>query len=155
MPHRVNNRIILKPTGDITTHVDIFYVGSVLRHHFNRGIWLSLLDSPHNEPAMWSVGVYWPVNLNKLLEKNSSCLWLDTLWRSCDVIVAQVKRHCVPSNNLWVRWMSIGDVPLDDVDSFIESNFWVRSFYVTVFLCTKSRKSRCMEGSRRCKRYLI
>ena len=70
--------------------------------------------------------------------KSSSCRWLDTLCRSCDVIVSQVKWHRVPSYNLWILLLSVGDVTLDDDDIFIVSNFWVRSFYVTIFFAQKA-----------------
>ena len=59
---------------------------------------LSLVDSPHKWPVMQSFGVFFHVNLNKLLNKQSSCQWFEIQWWSCDIV-----RPCfLGCNNFWM-----------------------------------------------------
>ena len=45
------------------------------------------VDSPHKGPVMWSFGVFFVVNLNKLLNKQVICQWLEMPWCSCNASV--------------------------------------------------------------------
>ena len=46
-----------------------------------------LMDSPHKGPVIYSFDVFFAVNLNRLLGKQSSCQWVEMPWCSCDVTV--------------------------------------------------------------------
>ena len=52
----------------------------------------SLVDFPHKILARWSFYVFLAVSLYKLLNKQSSCLWFDMPWCSCDIMVMQCLR---------------------------------------------------------------
>ena len=52
-----------------------------------RGIHRSTMDSTHKWPVIRSFCVFFVVSLNKLLQKQSSCRWVERQWRSCDVAV--------------------------------------------------------------------
>ena len=43
------------------------------------------MDSPHKRSVGRCLDVFFPVSLNKLLNKHSSCRWLQTTYCSCDV----------------------------------------------------------------------
>ena len=51
------------------------------------GEWSIVLDSSHKEPVVRSICVSFVVTLNTVLNTKSSCLWLETPWRSCVVTV--------------------------------------------------------------------
>ena len=46
---------------------------------------LSLVDSPHKGPAIWSNHVFIVFILNKLLTKQLGCSWFERQWCSCDI----------------------------------------------------------------------
>ena len=56
---------------------------------FVRGI----LKSSHKGSALWSFGVFFDVVLHKLLIEQSSCLWCQTWWCSCDLNVIHIWMH--------------------------------------------------------------
>ena len=49
-----------------------------------RGIHWSLVNSLHKGPVMWSFEVFLDVSQYKLLNKQSSSWWFETIWSSCD-----------------------------------------------------------------------
>ena len=63
---------------------------------FVRGIHQSLVDSPHRGPVMHSIGVFFAINPNKLLNKWSSCWRFQMSWHSYDTTVMS------STNDLWV-----------------------------------------------------
>ena len=54
---------------------------------------------------MWRFDVYFPVSLNRLLNKQWDCQWIETHWRSCDV--TEVPRAPLSQNeNVSFPWKS-------------------------------------------------
>ena len=56
---------------------------------FVRGIHRSPVNSPHNWSVTQSSDVLFAVSPDKLQNKQSSCQWFETPWRSCDITVLE------------------------------------------------------------------
>ena len=54
---------------------------------FVRGIDRWPVDPHKKWPLMRSFDVFFDINLNKLWKKHSGCIWFETAWRSCDIVV--------------------------------------------------------------------
>ena len=52
------------------------------------------VNSPHTGPVIHGFDIFFVASLNKRLNKESSCRWTDSPWRSCDV----TKRNHFPSS---------------------------------------------------------
>ena len=66
----------------VVVHHDVLILKQFPHHWpFVREIRWPQVDSPVKEPLTWSFDIYFHVSLNKLLEEESGCRRLETIWR--------------------------------------------------------------------------
>ena len=58
-----------------------------------RGSYQWQVDYPHKETIIWSFDVLLVLSLNKLMNKQSTCQWFETLWCLWEIIIMDLDIH--------------------------------------------------------------
>ena len=69
----------------------------------------------HKEPVMWSFEILFVINLNELLDKQSSCWWFETPWHPCDIAVMMRQQRPIrrPQYLLYLGHMAVAWCQVD------------------------------------------